>query len=885
MKNRNKTITAIFPCIVLAFSLHAQTNSTPPSISWQKSLGGSGNDVANCAKPTSDGGFIIAGISNSNNGDITGNHGQNDFCLIKLNAAGNLVWQHSYGGTGVDEATCVVQTPDGGYAVAGKNSSHNGDVTGNHGSSDFWLIKTNDQGTLQWQKSYGGSQSELAYAMEPTSDGALVIAGITYSNNGDVSGNHGVGDAWIIKVDQNGNLLWQKAVGGSQLDIASDIKQTNDGGYIVTGYSLSNDGNISTNKGEEDFLFFKLDASGNLQWQKTMGGTGGDVGNAGVQSIDGGYVFCGLTHSTDLDVVGALGGHDVWVIKTDPAGTAQWTRCLGGSDTDEGIEIKQQTDGTIIVCGNTGSNNNDVSGLHGLYDIWLTALDTSGNSLWQKTLGGNNYDYPLSLQILSSGQYLVAGKTNSTNGDITENHGGYDFWVVKLNTVCNTIFYADADGDGYGSIYSSLIACSQPSGYVNDSTDCNDNPNQSGAAIHPGATEVSNGIDDDCNGIIDDEPDMEDVDRDEYTPEQGDCNDYDSAIHPGATEVCNGVDDNCNGQIDDGAVTATITPAGSVVICSGSTFTLFANTGAGLTYQWKKNGSNISGATSSLYNTKVAAEFSVIVSSGSCSATAAVTNVSVSSLPEATITPNGNVFVCPGISLAMNANTGDELIYQWQLNSINISGATGNSYTTSVAGSYKVIVTNSNGCSRASATTSLNNYSSPATKITVIGSLNICSAGSVILSAKVVSGYTYQWFKNNLAISAATGSTYTATQAGTYCYQATKSSGCTAISANKVVTSCRLENESNTTSLVSVYPNPANGNFNVELDVEGAWNGTARIELISMMGDVVLAEAAEVYEGTLLHKITMKQELPSALYFVRIIAGDRVFYHRILYQR
>jgi len=490
MKNKNKTIAAIFSSIILGFSLHAQTVYLPPVISWQKSLGGSGDDAANCVKPLSDGGFIVVGTSNSNNGDISGNHGQDDFCLIKLNASGNLVWQHSYGGNGYDQAISVVQTLDGGFALAGKSSSNNGDVTGNHGLSDYWLIKTDDQGAIQWQKSYGGSQSDIANSMEQTSDNGFVIAGTSYSNDEDVSGNHGMGDACVIKIDQNGNLQWEKTIGGSKLDIANNIHQSADGGYIVTGYSLSNDGDITTNKGQEDYLFFKLDANGNLQWLKTMGGSGGDCGSAAAQTIDGGYVICGLTHSEDFDVVGFMKGHDMWVIKTNSTGIAQWTRCLGGTDGDNGVDIKQQTDGTIIACGYTMSNDHDVSGNHGGRDIWLTALDTSGNLLWQKTLGGSNDDNPVNLQIISNGQYIVAGKTNSNDGDVTENQGNSDCWIVKLNVPVNTIFYADADGDGYGDPNSVINISTQPPGYVIDNTDCND----ANAAINVWQRREQNGI-------------------------------------------------------------------------------------------------------------------------------------------------------------------------------------------------------------------------------------------------------------------------------------------------------------------------------------------------------------------------------------------------------
>jgi post-segregation antitoxin (ccd killing protein) len=233
----------------------------------------------------------------------------------------------------------------------------------------------------------------------------------------------------------------------------------------------------------------------------------------------------------------------------------------------------------------------------------------------------------------------------------------------------------------------------------------------------------------------------------------------------------------------------------------------------------------------------------------------------------------------------MDANTGSGLTYQWQNGNTNISGATNSELSTSVAGSYKVIVTNNIGCIKASALTILNNYLAAQVKIMSIGSLNICTTGSVTLSAKIVSDYSYQWLKDNVTIPGAIGTSYSATQPGTYCYQATTSQGCSTTSTNKVVTSCRLENENNIAFQLSVYPNPTNGNFNIELHLDEELNATARIEVINIMGDVVTTEEAEISEGTLRHTISMKPELPNALYFVKITVGDQIFFQRIIYQR
>src|SRR5688572_15163162 len=193
--------TSIAALVILLLNSFAINLPAQPPIQWQKCLGGTDNDHAVSVQQTGDGGYVAAGYSKSNNGNVTGNHGDDDFMVLKLDGNGTLQWLKSLGGTAAEQASAVQQTSDGGYIVAGYTLSNNGDVSGNHGNEDCWLVKLNSSGTIQWQKCLGGTERDFANAVQQTSDGGYIIAGSTFSNNGDVSGNHGNDDYWVVKLD------------------------------------------------------------------------------------------------------------------------------------------------------------------------------------------------------------------------------------------------------------------------------------------------------------------------------------------------------------------------------------------------------------------------------------------------------------------------------------------------------------------------------------------------------------------------------------------------------------------------------------------------------------------------------------------------------------
>ena len=257
--------------ILLATLFALNFAKAQPSTQWQKSLGGTNNDQAYSIQQTTDGGYIVAGWSSSIDGDVTGNHGGNDYWVVKLNSSGTIAWQKSFGGSNDDYAYSIQQTNDGGYIVAGWSRSNDGDVTGHYGTTnyyDYWVVKLNSTGTIEWQKSLGGSDHDYAYSIWQTTDGGYIVTGRSYSNDGDVTGNHGGDDYWVVKLNSTGTIAWQKSLGGTNNDQAYSIQQTNDGGYIVAGRSYSNDENVTGHHGTAnyyDYWVVKLNSTGTIE--------------------------------------------------------------------------------------------------------------------------------------------------------------------------------------------------------------------------------------------------------------------------------------------------------------------------------------------------------------------------------------------------------------------------------------------------------------------------------------------------------------------------------------------------------------------------------------------------------------------------------------------
>lgn len=294
-----------------------------------------------------------------------------------------VIWQKMYGGTNGDCAYSVENTLDNGYIAAGSSKSNNGNVTINNGSEDFWVIKTDIDGNLLWQRSYGGSNVEIAKSISPTTDKGYIVVGFSASTDGDVT-NHidtlGNKDFWVLKLDSIGNIQWKKCYGGTSHDIAYSVIQCKDKGYAIAGEL------------NMDYGIIKLDSSGTLQWQKTYGGTGQDMAKSIRQTSDKGFLVFGTAGSNDGDVLFSHGYEDAWLVKLDSLGNLSWSHAYGSSGGDEGTTIELTTDGGFILGATTIKPDGDVPPFQIVsYNFgptpghpWMMKFNSSYNLVWQK---------------------------------------------------------------------------------------------------------------------------------------------------------------------------------------------------------------------------------------------------------------------------------------------------------------------------------------------------------------------------------------------------------------------------------------------------------------------------------------------------------------------
>ncbi len=411
------------------------------STGWQTALGGSKSGWANAIARTSDGGYWVAGYDAGNGGDIPVNHGGSDMVIAKFDAGGNNILVGDLGGSGDDIAYGVAATSDGGCIVVGSTTSNDIMVSSNHGGADCWVVRFDRQGNLLWKETLGGSLNDAGNSVLVTSDG-YIIAGYTYSNNGDIKTNYGGGDAWVVKLDVDGKIQWSKTYGGSSNDMANAITATADGGYVVAGWTNSDPstGNVQgINKGKTDVWVLKLDASGGIIWQQRFGGSDYDGATSIVATNDGytvaGYTFSGVS-GVDGDVESNAGGSDAWVINLALNGVKQWAKTYGTAKNDWAYGLVATDGGGYVLAGYTYSTPIGAG-----CDLWVWELNNSRNVLWQNTYGGMGYNSGDKGGIVSSGDggYVVATGTNSIDGDLTgvrnpaNGRPTYaDWWITRL---------------------------------------------------------------------------------------------------------------------------------------------------------------------------------------------------------------------------------------------------------------------------------------------------------------------------------------------------------------------------------------------------------------------------------------------------------------------
>jgi hypothetical protein len=422
--------------------LFAQT----PEIAWQAPLGGSDWDQSFDIAPINSGGYWVVGFSESNDGDVSGNHGAADGWLARLDTNGTLSWQVCLGGSAGEQLHAVASTQDGGAVLVGYSHSSDGDLPMNLGQQDVWIVKVDASGTIAWQAVLGGSFSDEAQDVALTDDGGYIIAGYTKSSDGDVQGFHTsaplASDAWLVKLDASGNLVWQRALGGSGDDRAWAVQQTSDGGYIVGGDSFSNDGDISGNHGSMDAWVVKLTGAGVIEWQRALGGTGFDQAFDLQQLPNGEYLLAGSSNSSNGDISVNHGGTDFWLMRVDANGDMVWESTYGGTGNDSARGIEGASDGSVIVCGVSLSADGDLEANNGLMDCWVLKVDSLGGVLWQRNLGGSDLDIAQDVLSKNEGGVLVVGWTYSDDIDVFGHHGTAgiaDCWVVELGSTTGEV--------------------------------------------------------------------------------------------------------------------------------------------------------------------------------------------------------------------------------------------------------------------------------------------------------------------------------------------------------------------------------------------------------------------------------------------------------------
>jgi outer membrane protein OmpA-like peptidoglycan-associated protein len=355
-----------------------------------------------------------------------------------------VLWQKGLGGSFQDMMYSFENTPEGAYICAGFTRSSN--VPGlKKGAvdSDMWLLKMSSRGRIIWQKALGGSFSEEGRCVKVTQDGGYVVVGFTDSK--ELMANKR--DFYVVRLDALGNLLWQKAFGGNGDDIAHNVQVLDDGGFMVVGETKSQTGMTNAFKGGIDAWVIRLDKNGNLMWDRNFGGTGNDRYTS-IAQVEDGFILLGETDSRDQDIRENRGKLDILLTKIDIFGKPRWHKTLGGSDNDISHGLTNTTDGQLVLVGTTFSSDGMVKNHKGEGDVWLVKVGTEGNVLWERTFGGTGDEGGNNVSVTFNGSLLVAGTTRSDDGDINNRKGLYDGWIFKTDANGNLLWQKTMGGNG-----------------------------------------------------------------------------------------------------------------------------------------------------------------------------------------------------------------------------------------------------------------------------------------------------------------------------------------------------------------------------------------------------------------------------------------------------
>ena len=615
------------------------------------------------------------------------------------------MWDKRYGGLDADQMRSFQQTRDGGYILGGFTTSGIGGDKSQPlwGSYDFWVVKTNQVGDLEWEKRYGGINGDALWSLRQSSDGGYVLGG--HSTSG-ISGDKtqptwstGNPDFWILKIDSLGSIHWDKDFGGTGDDWFYSIDKTYDGGYILGGSSNSEISGDKTEPNRDtssihsmDYWIVKVDSIGNKEWDKTFGGSNEEELKTVKQTIDGGYIIGGWSRS-DISgdktqpLKGALGDYDFWIVKIDSVGNKIWDRDIGSTDPDLLWSIQLTDDGGLLLGGDAyiGVSGDKTQTGAGMYDYWIVKIDSAGNILWDKTFGGSSSEEFSGIQKTNSGGFLLSGDSYSTiSGEKTENNlGSEQTWIVKIDSAGNkiwdkTIFTIGHDELGFA--IENLEGCLVAGNWINVGIGgYKTQPNWGdydfwiiklcdSSAIPVSAFAATSQV---CPGVCINYNNLT-LYASSYqwffpgaSPDTSTSNNPTNICYyaPGSYSVTL-IASNANGSDTltlQNYITVFPQPPAQSILQSGDT--LFAITGSS-SYQWYFNGNSISGATDYFYVATASGDYNVVVmDSNGCEVEAVINNVIAAvgsgSMQSIQVYPNP-VSETLGI-LGLESNSADEL--------------------------------------------------------------------------------------------------------------------------------------------------------------------------------------------------------------------------------
>lgn len=415
---------AVIMLSVLAFSVI--------NVEYSFAYGGEGDDLANDLVLLEDGSILIAGYTTSTTGDFGASKGKEDFLVVKMDGCFEVLWSRTFGGSDSDVAEAIAETRDGGFVVVGMTESSDGDISSSNKLGDFWVIKFSSEGELLWEKTFGGSGQDHAYDVVERLSGNVIVAGYTRSVDGDVQGHVWGEDFWIIELASTGELLNQWTIDGenNSEDLARKLLITDAGEILSVGYMAYKDVGISCNYVNEQAALAIIDNEGVVSSYESYGGMYLEDGYDVMISEDT-IIIVGEQNAGVSMFSNGLGGKDFYLVTVDRDGQEIWTKNYGGTFTDIARVVQPFGNGHFLVAGHTTSQDVDVKDPLGMNDGWIIIIKGNGELVESLSAGGSADDFILS-GVSSDEKYIFCGYSTSSDGGLESNKGGKDIWLISL---------------------------------------------------------------------------------------------------------------------------------------------------------------------------------------------------------------------------------------------------------------------------------------------------------------------------------------------------------------------------------------------------------------------------------------------------------------------